>query len=135
MKCLEDNVVRAWAAINFEFHSDCNIRIPLASQNKRIYNNFMEMRLLWDAAERAGNLAKHGLDFANADWVLDSLYRLDVQSRRGGELRVQSFSYVLDVLAVLTVVHTARDGAARIISFRPASDDEREVYYEWLESE
>jgi uncharacterized DUF497 family protein len=48
---------------------------------------------------------------------------------------VQSFSYVLNVLAVLTVVHTARDGKARIISFRRASTDEREVYHEWLESE
>jgi len=95
----------------------------------------MEMRLTWDEAKRASNLAKHGLDFADAGWVLDSIYRLDVQSQRGAELRVQSFSYVLEVLAVLTMVHAARDGAARIISFRPASNDEREVYYEWLESE
>jgi len=54
---------------------------------------------------------------------------------RGGELRIQSFSYVLDVLAVLTVVHTGREGMARIISLRRASADEREVYHEWLESE
>ncbi|MCL2656837.1 MAG: BrnT family toxin [Betaproteobacteria bacterium] len=95
----------------------------------------MQTRLIWDEAKRERNLAKHGLDFADARWVLDSRYRLDVEVLRGDELRVQSFSYVADVLAVLTVVHTARDGAARIISFRPASGEEREAYHEWLESE
>ena len=95
----------------------------------------METRLIWDEVKRASNLKKHGLDFADAWWVLDSRYRLDVDDRRNGELRVLSFSYVADVLAVLTVVHTARDGAARIISFRPASGEERKVYHEWLESE
>ncbi|MFW9593878.1 MAG: BrnT family toxin [Macromonas sp.] len=95
----------------------------------------MRTRLIWDEAKRAANLAKHGLDFAQAHWVLDSAYRLDVEVTRGNELRVQSFSYVFNVLSVLTVVHTDRDGAARIISFRPASGEECEVYYGWLESE
>ncbi len=35
----------------------------------------------------------------------------------------------------LTVVHTERDGAARVISFRPASRIELEVYDAWLENE
>jgi len=95
----------------------------------------MATRLIWDEAKRASNLAKHGLDFADAWWVLDSAYRLDVEVLRGDEVRVQSFSYVADVLAVLTVVHTARGGAVRVISFRPASGEEREAYHDWLESE
>ena len=107
----------------------------IASHIKRIYNNPVGMKLKWDETKRASNLAKHGLDFANASSVLDSVYRLDVEILRGDELRVMSFSYVLEVLAVLTVVHTARDKSARIISFRPASNEEREVYYGWLESE
>lgn len=73
--------------------------------------------MIWDEVKRAANLAKHGLDFMNAHWVLES------------------FSYVADVLAVLTVIHTDREGVARIISFRPASAEECEVYYGWLESE
>ena len=93
------------------------------------------MRLIWDEAKRASNLAKHGLDFANAHWVLDSAYRLDVDVMRGGELRQLSFSYVAEVLAVLTLVHTEREDAARVISFRPASSEESEVYLDWLESE
>jgi uncharacterized DUF497 family protein len=95
----------------------------------------MSTRLSWDEAKRQRNLAKHGLDFAHAHWVLESAHRLDVEVMRGGELRVQSFSYVMNVLAVLTVVHTDRDGAARIISFRRAGSEEREVYREWLEDD
>ena len=66
----------------------------------------MQTKLIWDEAKRTENLSKHGLDFAQAHCVLDSRLRMDVDSMRNGELRVQSFSYVLDVLAVLTVVHT-----------------------------
>lgn len=90
------------------------------------------MRLTWDEAKRAANLAKHGLDFAQAHRVLDLRWRLDVEVVRGSELRLQSFSYVL---TVLTVVHVERGETVRVISFRPASSEEREVYYEWLESE
>ena len=93
------------------------------------------MRLTWDEAKRAANLAKHGLDFADAHWVLESAYRLDVEVVRAGELRLLSFSYVAEVLAVLTLVHTEREGAVRVISYRPASSEESEVYLDWLESE
>ena len=48
---------------------------------------------------------------------------------------MQSFSYVAEVLAVLTVVHVEREDALRVISLRPASKVESEVYLEWLESE
>lgn len=95
----------------------------------------MDTRLTWDEAKRRTNLAKHGLDFAQAGEVLDSRYRLDIESRRGDEARTLSVSYVLGVLAVLTVVHTERDGAARVISFRRASRREQEIYDAWLEDE
>ena len=81
--------------------------------------------ILWDEAKRQANLDKHGLDFVDAPMVRESPYRLDVGSVRGGEPRMQSFAYVFDVLAVLTVVHVARDDALRIVSFRPASEEER----------
>jgi uncharacterized DUF497 family protein len=95
----------------------------------------METRLIWDEAKRVANLAKHGLDFADAGEVLDSRYRLDVPVVRRGEARIESFSYALGFLAVLTVVHTERDGAARIISFRNASEKEWERYDVWLENQ
>jgi uncharacterized DUF497 family protein len=95
----------------------------------------METEMTWDEAKRQANLAKHGLDFASAGWVLDSSYRLDIPVTRHGEERTQSFAYVLNVLATLLVVHTGRDGKPRIVSFRRANNKEREVYREWLRNE
>ena len=95
----------------------------------------MKARYTWDEAKRRANLAKHGLDFAQAAEVLESRFRFDVAIVRAGEARTLSMSYALGFLAVLTVVHTERDGATRIISFRRASQEEREVYRDWLENE
>ncbi len=95
----------------------------------------MSAHILWDEAKRQANLDKHGLDFVDAAMVLESPYRLDVESVRSGERRIQSFAYVFDVLAVLTVVHTARGDALRIVSFRPASEEERSAYHAWLEED
>ncbi|MDX9995532.1 MAG: BrnT family toxin [Rhodocyclaceae bacterium] len=95
----------------------------------------MRTHILWDEAKRQANLDKHGLDFDDAVMVLDSPYRLDAESVRGGEQRMQSFAYVFDVLAVLTVVHVARENALRIVSFRPASEEERSAYHDWLEND
>ncbi|MFT3816463.1 MAG: BrnT family toxin [Rubrivivax sp.] len=95
----------------------------------------MGMRLVWDEAKRRANLAKHGLDFADAGEVLESRYRLDVPVVRRGEARMQSFSYVMRRLAVLTVVHLPRDGAVRVVSYRYASEEESETYYEWIEQD
>ena len=95
----------------------------------------MDRKLIWDEAKRQRNLVNHGLDFADASEVLDSRYRLDIAALRGGEWRVQSISYALGFLAVLTVVHTEREGATRVISFRHASHEEREAYDAWLQDE
>ena len=93
------------------------------------------MQVIWDPEKRQTNLDKHGWDFVDAIAVLDSPYRLDVQSARNRELRTQSFAYVFDVLAVLTVVHVSRENSMRIISFRPASEVERTPYHDWLEND
>jgi uncharacterized DUF497 family protein len=95
----------------------------------------MGKKLIWDETKRRSNLAKHGLDFRDAGEVMDSRYRLDIAAVRGDEVRMQSISYALGFLAVLTVVHTERDGATRVISFRHASNEEREVYDDWLQDE
>ena len=68
----------------------------------------MSAHILWDEAKRQANLDKHGLDFVDAVMVLESPYRLDVESVRSSEQRMQSFAYVFEVLAVLTVVHRYR---------------------------
>lgn len=91
--------------------------------------------LIWDEAKRQSNLLKHGLDFADAGEVLESRFRFDVPVIRSGEPRILSMSYALGFLAVLAVVYTERDGATRVISFRRASQQEREAYDAWLQDE
>lgn len=94
----------------------------------------MKSRVTWSAQKRAKNLDKHHLDFVDAGLVLDSPFRLDVVSVRNNEDRTQSFAYVFDRLAVLTVVHLPGI-QPHVISFRTASKEEREVYHEWLEND
>lgn len=89
----------------------------------------------WDEAKRASNLAKHGLDFVDADLVLESEHVRIVHSPRGSEARSQAFAYVFEVLTVLTVAFVERGERCRIVSFRPAGRDERMAYYDWLEND
>ena len=95
----------------------------------------MHGRMAWDERKRLANLARHGLDFSHAVDVLESRYRLDIPVRRATEWRVLSISYPVKFLATLAVVHVHRNSRTRIISFRPASTKEREVYGYWLENE
>lgn len=85
----------------------------------------MKSPFTWDEIKRQKNLAKHGLDFVDAGEVLDSKYRLDIPIIREGEARIQAISYALGFLAVLTVVHTERDGATRIISLPPGKQQRK----------
>jgi uncharacterized protein len=52
----------------------------------------MGAKLSWDEKKRQANLAKHGLDFADAGEVLDSRYRLDIEMVRQQEFRTLSIS-------------------------------------------
>ena len=94
----------------------------------------MNAKYTWWEAKRQANLEKHRLDFNDADLVIDSPYRMDIESVRNGERRQQSFAYVFDRLTVLTVVHLPGE-TLHIISFRPAKRSEREVYHDWLEND
>jgi uncharacterized DUF497 family protein len=85
----------------------------------------------WHEDKRRTNLEKHGLDFLDADMVLENPLRLEVDSMRNGECRKHAFAYVFEVLTVLTVAYIPNE-VQRIISFRPANKKEIEVYYEWL---
>lgn len=87
---------------------------------------------IWDESKRQINLVKHGLDFADADEVLSSPYRFDVEIIRNNEFRTQSFAYSFGQLLVLSLAHTERTDQIRLISFRQASKAEREAYYEYL---
>jgi uncharacterized DUF497 family protein len=89
----------------------------------------------WDERKRSTNLAKHGLDFADADLVLESEFVLMVDSPRRNEARKQAFAYVFEALAVLTVVFVPGEERYRVLSFRPAHRTERRKYHVWLEND
>lgn len=93
------------------------------------------IKLTWNEKKRTANIQKHGLDFMDSDLVLLSPYRLDVETVRNSEQRIQSFAYVFDVLMVLSVVYVAGEDWRHVISFRPAHKQEREVYFDWLEND
>lgn len=95
----------------------------------------MSARILRDETKREAKPDKHGLDFIDAVMVLDGPHRLGIESVRGGEQRLQSFAWAFGVLAVLRVVHVAREDDLRIVSFRPASEEERSDQHGWLESD
>ena len=82
----------------------------------------------WDDTKNKINIAKHGVSFRLAQRIFDGPV-LTVRDDREdyGEVREISIGMV-DGIAVLTVVHTDRQGKVRIISARPASERERRRY-------
>ncbi len=84
----------------------------------------------WDDDKNAVNIAKHGVSFDLARRIFEGPVLTVADNRVDyGELREISIG-VVDGVAVLTVVHTDRKGAVRIISARPASRRERKRYEE-----
>lgn len=65
----------------------------------------MSARYTWKETKRKANIVKHGLDFIDADLVLESPYKYEIDSPRGLQMRKQVFSYVFDELTVLTLVY------------------------------
>ncbi|MBU2732783.1 BrnT family toxin [Acidithiobacillus ferridurans] len=74
-------------------------------------------------------------DFRDADWLPESRYRLDVPVIRNSKMRLRSLAYVFELFAVLSLAHAERGEESRLIGFRKASAEEREMYHEWLEND
>ena len=83
----------------------------------------------WDEAKRDANLAKHGVDFADALEVFADPLRIERvdQRREYAEERRQVVGTVRG--QVLFVVYTLRGEVQRLISARRANSDERRTYY------
>ena len=81
----------------------------------------------WDSAKAGSNLAKHGVDFAEAVEVLTDPKRVEQPDLRSwGEPRVQVIGAAKG--RILFVVYTMRGAACRIISVRRANQRERKAY-------
>ncbi len=85
------------------------------------------MEFDWDPVKAAGNLKKHGVDFADAVSALYDDLAVTVRDDDADEQRFVTMG--LDALGrLLVVVYTWRDERLRIISARRATSGERRRY-------
>jgi uncharacterized DUF497 family protein len=83
---------------------------------------------VWDEAKRKSNLEKHGLDFKDARLVYDNPNKCTYESARRDERRLLDLAFAVVKGRLLALVYTERGDDVRVISFRPASREEREQY-------
>lgn len=84
--------------------------------------------IVFDEAKRQTNLAKHGLDLADAGLVYHAPNKITFCSPRQGEHRLMDVAMVEIVDIVLVLVYVERDQDIRAISLRRASKQERKYY-------
>ena len=89
--------------------------------------------IVWDEHKRAANLAKHGLDFADAWRVYESPAKLTFESARKSEDRRLDLAPVEDVL--LAFVYVERRSVVRAISLRRASRADRSIHEKAIKKE
>jgi uncharacterized DUF497 family protein len=90
------------------------------------------MKYEWSEAKNRGNLAKHGLDFADAGQVLAGACVTFADDRvEYGEKRLITLG-LLAGRAVVTAHSPRGDDVTRIISMRKANRREQKIYQERL---
>ncbi len=90
------------------------------------------MRVIWDPVKARTNLAKHGIRFSDAEFVLFDPRAITCEDRTvEGEERFVSVG--LDPFdRVVVVVYSCRGEDLRLISARPATRRERRQYEEGI---
>jgi uncharacterized protein len=86
------------------------------------------VKIVWDEPKRLANLEKHGLDFADLDEAFfeNSLVASGNRPKRWRAIGVNAGGVI-----VVVFVRLGREGIS-IISMRPASKNERDLYHESL---
>ncbi len=91
------------------------------------------MEFEWDEAKSRANFAKHGIDFETAQRIFGGpVFTRPDRRRDYGEARHVSIGRV--EAAVIVVVHTERGRRMRLISARPASRKERQIWHEQIQA-
>jgi uncharacterized DUF497 family protein len=84
--------------------------------------------IVWDEAKRIGNIAKHGLDFADVRLFDFETALVDVDDREDyGEVRETAIGWCGPRLCFLVFVRLGQDDL-RVISFRKATRQEMKHY-------
>jgi len=82
----------------------------------------------WDEKKRKLNLAKHGIDFRDAEAIFDGpLVTVEDTREDYGEPRYAALGLLEDI--VVSVVYTERNDQVRIISIRKALKHEARFFF------
>jgi uncharacterized DUF497 family protein len=89
------------------------------------------MRIEWDAAKRASNILKHGIDFVEVERVFEG-ETITIRDDRydHGEERFITLG-LLDG-RVVVIVHSETESVIRVISVRKASKNEEIGYFKGI---
>lgn len=84
----------------------------------------------WAESKRQSNIAKHGIDFIDADSIFDfpMVTREDDREYDDGEQRLQTLAILQG--RIVFVVWVERNTGAHIISIRKAERHEQKIYLE-----
>lgn len=85
------------------------------------------MKIVWDEPKRLANLDKHGLDFAD----LTEAFFVDALFAPSKAKRWKGIGANLSGVICVVFARLGREGVS-VISMRPASREERELYAETL---
>jgi uncharacterized DUF497 family protein len=89
------------------------------------------MHFEWDLKKAAANKRKHGVSFEEATSALRDPFSATAHDPDHSEDEVRFVSFGVSSLGrLLTVSHTERGNAIRIISARLATNAERQIYEE-----
>ncbi len=92
-------------------------------------HTIIKMAYQWDREKAIANLRKHGIDFADATFVLSDDLAITISDERFDEERFVTIG--VDALGrILVVVYTLRHGEIRLISARKATRQEQQQYQE-----
>ena len=85
----------------------------------------------WDNEKNISNKEKHKIGFEEAVLVFDDPFHIELYDNvhSDKEDRFLAIGTVMNILIVL-VVYTERNDKLRIISARPATNKEKELYYD-----
>ena len=90
------------------------------------------MELTWDEEKRRSNLARHGLDFADAEEVFRGAVLIFEDKRRSyGEQRFVALGMLSEIVVVIAFTEPEED-SIRIISMRKATRNEQRIFFEQL---
>lgn len=87
------------------------------------------MRYTYDPKKRAANLKKHGFDFEDAPYVIESDHTVTFEDQRFnyGEHRFITLGMLRGNVVVIATAET--DEEIRVISMRRAERNEEKIYY------